>query len=77
MKTLLVVITTPLVFTGCELLNNNTVMEYPFSMRPPTIIQDHAGFYQFDLDQNVSGNQLPNRFQPIAETFNPNCQKVR
>jgi len=47
--------------TGCELLDNNMVMEYPFSIRPLTIIQDDAGFYQFALDENVSGNQFPNR----------------
>ncbi|MBC8400698.1 MAG: hypothetical protein H8E14_04345 [Candidatus Marinimicrobia bacterium] len=63
-------------YSGCELSEGQSAIEYPFSVLPDGLDSDVNDYYHFKIDPLIPGNRYPNRIKLLAYTGNPNYQKI-
>ena len=59
---------------GCEL--GRQPVEYNFQLYPESLIEDGRGYYHFKLSDGIVWNNKTSRIKMVANTNNPNTQKV-
>ena len=60
---------------GCELEPHQPI-EYNFELYPESLIEDGRGYYHFKLSDGIVWNNKTSRIKMVANTNNPNTQKV-
>ena len=59
---------------GCEL--GRQPVEYNFQLYPESLTEDGRGYYHFKLSDGIVWNGKTSRIKMVANTNNPNTQKV-
>ena len=60
---------------GCEFEPHQPI-EYNFELYPESLIEDGRGYYHFKLSDGIVWNNKTSRIKMVANTNNPNTQKV-